>query len=138
MFITSSKAAWERAMSRVKSNQERVHPMNRPEVVARRAQTIQARMEREPEFKAMYQEFARAAQAKSLTPEANAKRAATLKAAWTPEMRQKARDRAMAKADAVRKAWTPEMREQARQRQREYQERVRLALAAAGDVKLST
>lgn len=125
-------------MKEARSNQERVNPMNRPEVVRRRSQTIKERMKRDPDFKAMYQELIKVAGAKSRTPEANAKRAATLRAAWTPEMREKAREKAMAKADAVRKAWTPEMREQARQRQREYQERVRLALAAAGDVKLST
>lgn len=122
-------------MKCVQNSKQSVNPMNIPEVVRRRSQTIQARMKSDPEFKAMYQEFAKAAGAKSRTPEANAKRAATLKAAWTPEMREKARARAMAKADVVRKAWTPEMREQARQRQREYQERVRLALEAAGAVK---
>lgn len=94
-----------------RSNEEMVKPLNTPESVRKRTQTLRARMEDDPALMAKYQAFAPKATAAAHTPEANAKRA---------------------------KAWTPEMREQARQRQREYQERVRLALAAAGDVKLST
>ena len=102
-------------MKRARSNQERASQMNVPDAVRRRSQTIRERMEREPEFKAMYRSFADKAREASRSPEALAKR-----------------------SESARKAWTPEMREQARQRQREYQERVRLALGALGDVKLST